>query len=51
MKYSVGQCFKKQFSMSEEKVNKFANITGDKNPVHIDEEYAKSTIFKKSTSC
>ena len=33
--------------MSEEKVNKFADVTGDRNPVHIDKEYAKSTIFKK----
>ncbi len=47
MKYNIGQSFQKQFSMSEEKVIKFANITGDKNPVHIDEEYAKNTIFKQ----
>ena len=47
MKYKVGQTFQKQFPMSEEKVNKFADVTGDRNPVHIDEEYAKSTIFKQ----
>ena len=47
MKYKVGQTFQKQFPMSEEKVNKFADVTGDRNPAHIDKEYAKSTIFKK----
>lgn len=47
MKYSIGHTFQKQFVMSEEKVNKFADVTGDRNPVHIDEEYAKSTIFKQ----
>jgi len=47
MKYSIGRVFQKQFVMSEEKVNKFADVTGDRNPVHIDEEYAKSTIFKQ----
>ena len=25
----------------------FANVTGDKNPVHIDEDYAKKSIFEK----
>ncbi|WP_346890175.1 MaoC/PaaZ C-terminal domain-containing protein [Clostridium sp. UBA1056] len=26
-------------------VEKFAEMTGDDNPVHLDEEYAKNTIF------
>ena len=28
-------------------VNNFANISGDFSPIHIDEEYAKSTSFGK----
>lgn len=34
----------KQFSMDD--IQKFADITGDDNPVHLDEEYAKNTRFK-----
>lgn len=36
--------------ITEEKVNNFASITGDMNPIHIDEEYAKKSIFKKRIS-
>jgi len=34
-------------TITQEDVNAFANISGDKNPVHLDEEYAKNTIYKK----
>jgi len=27
-------------------IQKFAEVSGDTNPVHLDEEFAKSTIFK-----
>jgi acyl dehydratase len=30
----------------QEEVECFAKITGDNNPLHLDEEYAKKTIFK-----
>ena len=36
-----------QITITESMVNNFANISGDFNPIHIDEEYAKSTIFQK----
>ncbi len=32
---------------TEENVIAFANITGDKNPIHLDDEYASTTRFKK----
>ena len=32
---------------TDEDVRKFAAISGDKNPVHLDEEYAARTQFKK----
>jgi acyl dehydratase len=32
---------------SSEEVKNYAIITGDSNPIHIDEEYANLTIFKK----
>lgn len=31
--------------ISENDVIEFSNITGDKNPLHLDEVYAKNTIF------
>ena len=34
-------------SFSDEDVRKFAEISGDKNPVHLDDEYAAQTQFKK----
>ena len=30
----------------EEDINDFAQVTGDRNPLHLDEAYAKDTIFK-----
>jgi len=33
------------FSVSD--VKKYADITGDANPLHLDKEYASKTIFKK----
>ena len=41
------KCFKIPFSFSQEEVQKFAEVTGDRNPIHLDEEFAKETIFKK----
>lgn len=35
------------FSYSQEDVNSFAEISGDKNPLHLDEAFAKKTIFGK----
>lgn len=34
-------------TITKNDINTFANVTGDHNPVHMDEEYAKKTIFKK----
>lgn len=33
-------------TVTENDLNLFAQITGDVNPVHLDEEYAKKTVFK-----
>lgn len=32
--------------ITEEDINNFAQATGDLNPVHLDEAYAKNTIFQ-----
>ena len=34
-------------TITAEDIDKFAEISLDKNPVHLDEEYASKTIFKK----
>ena len=34
-------------SFSDAEVRKFAEISGDKNPVHLDDDYAAQTQFKK----
>ncbi len=47
MKIHVGDKFSKFFTVTEDKINVFADATGDKNPVHLDEAYAMNTIFKK----
>lgn len=33
-------------TVTEADINTFAEVTGDKNPVHLDEVYASKTIFK-----
>ncbi len=32
--------------ITEEDINNFAAVSGDNNPIHLDEEFAKKTIFK-----
>ena len=50
LKYKIGQKVSKKFSITDEKVKQFAQTTGDKNPIHLNEEYAKTTLFKKRIS-
>ena len=41
--------FKKKFQVTiiEHMLNDFAKLSGDYNPLHVNEEYASSTSFKK----
>jgi 3-hydroxybutyryl-CoA dehydratase len=34
-------------TISESDIYQFAGITGDFNPLHVDKEYAKNTLFKE----
>ena len=42
----VGQCASFGKTITEADVYMFAGISGDMNPAHINEEYAKGTMFK-----
>jgi 3-hydroxybutyryl-CoA dehydratase len=37
--------FEYRFKFSQDDVNHFAKITGDNNPIHLDEAYASKTLF------
>ena len=43
----VNQVFIHDFQFSQQEVTQFAEVTGDKNPVHTDAEYAAKTMFKR----
>lgn len=45
MKIKNGYKFSYPFSLSQEQILIFAELTGDTNPLHSDENYAKTTIF------
>jgi acyl dehydratase len=46
-KFSIGQSASITKTFSEKDVDRFAHLSEDRNPVHLDEEYAKSSIFAK----
>jgi acyl dehydratase len=46
MKIQLNDIYKHEFSFSQADIVKFAEVTGDKNPVHLDANYAASTMFK-----
>ncbi len=43
----VNQVYTHEFKFSQDEVNRFAEVTGDKNPVHLDADYAAKTMFKR----
>ena len=47
MKLKIGDNYKEEFIITQDMVNKFAKLTGDKNPLHLDKEFASKTRFKK----
>lgn len=44
---NIGDSYSKVFTATDEIVREIAKVSGDVNPVHLDEEYAKATIFGK----
>jgi 3-hydroxybutyryl-CoA dehydratase len=43
---TVGQSASSHNTVSESDIQKFAEVSGDHNPVHMDEAYASKTMFK-----
>ncbi|NVM29864.1 MAG: MaoC family dehydratase [Candidatus Helarchaeota archaeon] len=43
----VGKEIKISKTITEADVKKLVEISGDENPIHLDEEFAKRTIFKR----
>lgn len=43
--FTVGMTAQLERSFSAQDVELFANLSGDINPIHLDEEYAKTTPF------
>ncbi len=48
--YSLGQTESLTKTFTEEDVIAFASASGDHNPVHLDENYAAQSIFKRRIS-
>lgn len=45
MEIKVGDKFSTERLVTDELIRKFADVSGDYNPIHLDEEVAKSTRF------
>jgi 3-hydroxybutyryl-CoA dehydratase len=45
MDLKVGDEFSKSREVTDELVRRFADVSGDYNPIHLDEEFAKTTRF------
>ena len=43
----VDSTFEHPFRITQEEVVRFAELTGDNNPIHLDAEYAATTAFKR----
>lgn len=44
---TVGQSYEKSVVITAELIERFAEVTGDHNPIHLDEKYAGKSIFKQ----
>ncbi len=42
----IGKIFQFKKILTSQDIKEFSKITGDENPLHLDEEYAKTTPFK-----
>lgn len=47
MDLKIGDQFSTSRAVTDEVIRKFADVSGDFNPIHLDEEFAKTTRFGK----
>jgi 3-hydroxybutyryl-CoA dehydratase len=47
MDITIGDKFSTERHVTDELIRKFADVSGDYNPIHLDEEFAKTTRFGK----
>ena len=47
MDLKIGDTFSIERHVSDDVIRKFAEVSGDYNPIHLDEEFAKTTRFGK----
>lgn len=47
MDIKIGDKFSTERDVTDELIRKFAEVSGDYNPIHLDEEFAKTTRFGK----
>ena len=47
MTLQIGDTFTVQKEVTDELIRKFADVSGDHNPIHLDEEFAAKTRFGK----
>jgi len=43
----IGDVFEKEFIVTDDKVRTFAKISGDDNPLHVNDDFASKTRFGK----
>ncbi len=43
---TVGQSAQRTFKITDDRVRAFAEVSEDRNPVHLDEAYAAKTLFR-----
>ena len=47
MLLKLGDRYTKKVAVGCDKVSAFADVSGDYNPIHLDDKYAETTIFKR----
>jgi 3-hydroxybutyryl-CoA dehydratase len=47
MNLKVGDSFSRSRHVTDELIRQFAEVSGDYNPIHLDEDYARTTRFGK----